>query len=289
MNPGIIDDNGNPCTDPDNPDYQVHAQPLLKDSVELESSSSNPPMEGSGSDTHPKCFINAAELSEEDVYPVKENAPKLDAGPKRNSEIKPPTRPRSRVPVSKSYPDIIQTTFGHEPKETPQVLQQSCFVPTMTKQPSDLESLIVADSLENLGPGPKDRDSCEQVVQRPDPDDRPIRPSLEQPPLKSGIMNSSALMTESQMCGILGEKAPESWTIDLNSLSMTSDLTTSTRGENRSGPNSLSFFVNMTPKPEEEERSESLSTSTGPERKIFSMFVDLKGKDRVSYFYLFHD
>ncbi len=179
---------------------------------------------------------------------------------------------RPRVPVSKSFPDIVQTTFSSEEKESRQLSEKT------TKDNSDTESLV-ADSLEEL----RQVDTVEKVT--PDPlstctnakdieAEKPFK-AFEQPLTAYGF---DPMLTESQMGGISAEKPPEAWVIDFNSLSLESDLMEQSARERKSSmgssnPSSLAFFVNLDDKTETvtpRDTSEAIST---PEKKIFTMFL----------------
>lgn len=181
---------------------------------------------------------------------------------------------RPRVPVSKSFPDIVQTTFSSEEKESRQLSEKT------TKDNSDTESLV-ADSLEEL----RQTDMVEKVASDPlntctnakDVEGEKPFKAFEQPLTAYGF---DPMLTESQMGGISAEKPPEAWVIDFNSLSLESDLMEQSARERKSSigssnPSSLAFFVNLDDKTETatpRDTSEAIST---PEKKIFTMFVDL--------------
>jgi hypothetical protein len=211
---------------------------------------------------------------------------------------------RPRVPVSKSYPDIIQTTFNNDENDSSDHLSR----PTMAKENSDLESLV-ADSLENLAEEPKkkgqDMGTQQEIpaFKRTDSnsstneksgvvDDKPFKAFDSLGTLNSSqqsglIMSGSSMMTESQMGGLFAVSAPEAWVIDFNSLSMESEMeSTASHRKSESGgsnSNSLAFFVNIDDCKSEansERRGSGESGSLGGEKKMFSMFVDMRESEQ---------
>ncbi|CAG7834569.1 unnamed protein product [Allacma fusca] len=169
---------------------------------------------------------------------------------------------KPRVPMSKSFPDIIQTTFVDDRCEfaSKKLLKTDNFI---QKEPSFND--LAADSLEELSvkPGAEfDRKKHDNNVQF----DFKIDSKLKD------IMDMS--QSQSQI-GILAEKPPEAWVIDFNSLSLDSeafedsDMSGSIKSSN---PTSLAYFIDIDEKAAEAEKNQPAKS---PEKKkIFSMFVD---------------
>lgn len=189
--------------------------------------------------------------------------PDIGKSPPRDTNII-----RPRVPVSKSFPDIVQTTFSNEEKDAHQLSEKT------TKDNSDTESLV-ADSLEELRQENTYQQEVAKTEVREAEADKPLK-AFEQP-LQSYVFDP---MTESQMGGISAEKPPEAWVIDFNSLSLDSDLMESSTRERKSSmgsnPNSLAFFVNLNDKSQEATSKEVPPEATlTPDKKIFTMFVGI--------------
>lgn len=286
---------------PDEPKYFINAAALSEDTFELPPSPAPSPCSShfnslSYVDPYPSLcpfvpehFADKPEISceekasnkpiqEEKIFSTvvladKAPAPQSNISPKESATVRP------RVPVSKSFPDIVQTTFSNEEKESHQLSGKN------TKDNSDTESLV-ADSLEELR-----QEHIEAKIDplintsttpgKPEHSDKPLK-AFEQPLTSYGFDP----MTESLMGGISAEKPPEAWVIDFNSLSLESDLMEQSARERKSSmgssnPSSLAFFVNLDDKTESATPKESSETSSLPEKKIFSMFVDL-GSEKES-------
>jgi len=244
----------------------------------------------------PKCFINAAALLDEEpeyvpspppslLLTAMESTPPRTKSPlaSRKAEVSPSSSGipiRRRVPISKSFPDIIQTTIlkREEDEErfhefTGKGRHNEMRIPN--HQMGD--SLIVADSLEEISAGPPGeaahRDSIDVLG--------PINPKV--------FERIDAMMTDSILNagGIFNEKPPETWIVDFNSF--TSDPEEEQRHRERrkstSSTNSLAYFISMDEVDSETEsttRKEELTSSTdSSSKKIFSMFVDI-GKESQS-------
>lgn len=278
---------------PEEPKYFINAAALSEDNFELPPSPAPSPCSSqfnslSFMDPYPSLcpFVPERCLDECDGgvastekthLPDKSVIASSILGKEKCPETKSPPREavvRPRVPVSKSFPDIVQTTFSSDEKESRQLSEKT------TKDNSDTESLV-ADSLEEL----RHVDSVEKVASDPlntcinakDMEaEKPFK-AFEQPLTAYGF---DPMLTESQMGGISAEKPPEAWVIDFNSLSLESDLMEQSARERKSSmgssnPSSLAFFVNLDDKTETatpRDMSEAIST---PEKKIFTMFVDL--------------
>lgn len=305
MHRSFIDDNGNPFDDGDDDDlgrddYFDPVKAVVAGVSREEEDEQMYPLpggrRGQGDFSPPKYFINAAELSEEEFQqhqqqqnenqnssqiPVlvkvggeSNNKLTSESGGGKKSSIIP--RPRSRVPVSKSYPDIVQTTLNNDFKGFDERKPNSTGAAGVMASQDNNDVDVVADSLENLSVQPEVK--VKKEMEAEEEEKVPIPPGGGGQALGGGIMASSAFMTESQMGGILGEKPPEAWVIDLNSLSLQSTdvLESQTRDRSESMSNSLVFFVNVG---DDEGISGSVTSrmsGSGQEKKIFNMFVDIK-------------
>ena len=308
----FFDDNGNPVDEEEenNAEFEEQrndmdgADVILQDlEVEVVNNYSS---HGHGDDDDvPKYFINAATLSDEEFTPEiaasplcerKSSLPKNEVirsptgdaavimKPKVSSTDKPSHIPRARVPISKSFPDIIQTTILLNSDEDEDSLfkttadfdtRRKSTMSTSSRRseskpsPGMLDSLI-ADSLEEIAIGRQT-----EGYGNPKAFDR---------------MDLDSIMTDSVSgIGISGEKPPESWIVDFNSFSLESEfMEEACKNSSRipvaldreksnpsSNSNSLAFFINMD---EAEVEPEPEPSSSADQKKIFSMFVDL-GKE----------
>jgi hypothetical protein len=274
------DEEGEPLNEDDLVLLDLEAEVVRHDLIEIETE-------------EPKyCFINAAALSDEEFTPEIAASPLIERRPSLSKEPSPvdcqvPPRPipRPRVPISKSFPDIIQTTIllnnGDEDVDgilKPNKADFDISNMISTRKASEtgllsgrgLNESLIADSLEEIA-----------AAQRPKVFDR---------------MSFDPIMTESVVSGvgISGEKPPESWIVDFNSFSLEAEVMEEVgsgrsnggsripvavadrdKSNRSSNSNSLAFFINI----DEAEVESKKPEESGDPKKIFSMFVDI-GKEK---------
>jgi len=299
-----FDDNGNPVNDVGHDNLAGQSEKMMEDQDKeamLETKKT------AATEEEPVCFINAAALDEPEEEPCSssslpsnnfvalenENLPVESQNSDEMSSLVKTATVKPKVPISKSYPDIIQTTLSLDEDSEDGPIEFLAPAKASSDKSDLEESLMIADSLEDLhddrtitSSNMDDFDSSSDRVTTPSVKafDKPLTYGTVNNPMILGnyrtadAITNSAIMTESTQSGIFSERPPEAWVVDLNSLSMDASsvaaMSKSTQSTSSSNHNSLAFFVDINELQEDDETVKNRSAT--PEKKIFSMFVDLE-------------
>ena len=205
---------------------------------------------------------------------------------------------KPRVPMSKSFPDIIQTTFVDDCRDFKE--KKTFKHEPVTEKDASINDLT-ADSLEDLPTKAAAADALNQqnyhYHRHHYSQYHQQQQLLQQQQTAEGLQfdlkgesNLQDIMSMSQsqsQIGILAEKPPEAWVIDLNSLSLDSEAfensEMSSSSIKSSNPSSLAYFIDIDEKASDASNKRAQGGSKSPEKKkIFSMFVDFGEAERSS-------